>query len=637
MLPRYIALLLLVVLPLTRVTAAWGEETLPDSTTVKTGLIKLNTPAYNGSIRGGASRLKMTNGFTNSLDFWNGLNMTTTMRIGETKYREQDREDITKELSHNMVMMVKPGLIIGGLLSDRRVNNRTLSFTGDLQNYIQNKQNATAKVDYTTALMRGARVNSWSHVTLTKDQLNFKVDKSLKGDVGGGVMYKMTDRVSFTGRGYLSRSGDRSKAGATTYTGLSSLQDSLLSMGSIQVTDSARVGFEYIRYNSERSYMDLPRGIFLEQDLDTEDIVRERELRSTRLMALNAEVKPLRGVTLEMEAKQEEQIRSYAVEQRRSSRTVTDFLKGNLKYSLGKETEATVMLEERQVLHDLGPKSVSSYDEKQQSFSFMFRHAFSPITSWNVKASTALRQVFYLDFETTPRDWDQLKQSLHSSIRSKLFSKVDVNIIVSATLIDVVNIHTDLSNDNRKETTYDLRPIITYRINDRIEIKQEYSLNIDFTDYVFTDDDNFLDRNIRFSNTVLTHLTDDLDVDFYYGLHLHDRGSYLRDNPDDERLLNIDAKDRKDEIWLKCRYQMSETLTALCEQRYSIRVDRLVGSGVETEFEDGEIRGGLKGNYNWGARKTFNFTMIRVKRFGRFNTAAQNDFWELDARMNYQF
>ena len=637
MLPRYIALLLLVVLPLTRVTAAWGEETLADSAAVEPGLIKQNTPAYNGSVRGDASRLNLVNGFSNSLDFSNGLNMTTTLRIGETKYREQDREDITKNLSHNMVMMIKPGFVVNGTLMDRRVNNRTLSFTGELQNYIQNKQEATANAGYTTSLMEGVRVNSWSKLTLTKDQLNFKVDKSLKKDVGGGVILKKGNRASFVGRMYWSRDPGQSEAGNTTITGLNTWQDSLMSKVNVQLTDSARVGFEYIRYNSERNYVDLPRGTFLEQDLNTEDIVRERELRSTRIMALKADMKPLRGVTLEMEAKRNEQIRDYAVEQRRSSRTVTDFLKGTLKYSIGKDTEATVKLEEAQVLHDLGPKSVSSFDEKQQNFSFMFRHAFSPITSWNVQASTSLRQVFYLDFETTPRDWDQLKQSLNSSIRSKLFSKVDVNIMLSATLIDVVNIHTDLSNDNRKETTYDLRPIITYRINDRIEIKQEYSLNIDFTDYVFTDEDNFLDRNIRFSNTVLTDLTDDLNVEFYYGLHLHDRGSYLRDNPDAERLLNIDAEDRKDEIWLKCRYQLSETLTALCEQRYSIRVDRLVGSGVETEFEDGEIKGGLKGNYNWGARKTFNFTMIRVKRFGRFNTAAQNDFWELDARMNYQF
>jgi len=616
MLPRYIALLLLVVLPLTRVTAAWGEETLPDSTAMETGLIKNNTPAYNGSIRGNASRLNLINGFSNSLDFSNGLNMTTTMRISEIKYREQDREDITKDLSHSMVMMVKPGFVVNGMLMDRRVNNRTLSFTGELQNYIQNKQEATANVDFITSLSEGVRVNSWSKVYLTKDQLNFKVDNW---------------------RGYLSRSGDRSKAGAATYTGLSSLQDSLMSRATIQVTDSASVGFKYVRFNSERSYMDLPRGTFLEQDLNTEDIVRERELRSSRIMALRADMKPLRGVTLEMEAKREEQIRDYAVEQRRSSRTVTDYLKGTLTYSLGKDTEATMKLEDAQILHDLGPRSVSSYDEKQQNFSFMFRHAFSPITSWNVQASASLRQVFYLDFETTPRDWDQLKQSINTSVQSKLFSKVDVQIILSATSIDVVNIHTSLSNDNRKETTYDLRPIITYRINDRIEIKQEYSLNIDFTDYVFTDEDNFLDRNIRFSNTVLTHLTDDLDVDFYYGLHLHDRGSYLRDNPTAERLLSIDAEDRKDEAWLTCRYRLSETLTALCEQKYSIRVDRLVGSGAETEFEDGEIKGGLKGNYNWGTGKTFTCTMLRVKRFGRFNTAAQNDFWELDARMNFRF
>jgi hypothetical protein len=637
MLPRCIVTLLLVVLPLTRVTAAWGEESSADSTAVETGLIKSNTPAYNGSIIGGASRLNLTNGFSNSLDFSNGLNMTTTMRIGETKYREQDREDITKELSHNMVMMVKPGFMIGGLLTDRRVNNRTLSFTGELQNYVQNKQQATANANYTTSLREGVNVNGWSKLYLTKDQLNFKIDESLKQDIGGGLKLKKGDRLAVEGRTYWSRSGGRAEAGNTTITGLNSWQDSLMSKVNFQVTDSARVGFEYVRYNSERRYVDLPRGVFLEQDLKSSDFVTERELRNSRIMALNADVKPLRGVSLKMEAEREELISEYAIEQRRSSRTVTDFLKGNLSYSMGKNTETTVMLEERQVLHDQGPQSVSSYDEKQQNFTFMIRHTFTPVTSWNLQATTSLRQVFYLDFETTPRDWDQLKQGLNSSIRSKLFSKVDVNIMLSATSIDVVNIHTSLSSDNRKETTYDLRPILTYRLNDRIEIKQEYSLNIDFTDYVFNDEDNFLDRNIRFSNTVLTHLTDDLEVDFYYGLHFHNGGSYLRDTPDAERLLSIDSEDRKDEAQLKCRYHLNENLTVLCEQKYSIRIDKLVGTGVETKFEDGEVRGGVRGNYNWGTGKSLNFSMVRVKRFGRYNTDAQNDYWEMDARMNYQF
>jgi hypothetical protein len=636
MLPRYIVLLLLVVLPLTRVTAAWGEEVPLDSSAVETGLIE-NTPVYNGAVRGDASRLTLSNGFSNKLKFSNGLNMTTTLNIDKVKYREQDRQDITKEFSHNMRKIVKPGLTIGGLLSDQRINNRTLSFTGELQNYIQNKQRAQANADYTTALTEGVGANGWSTVFLTKDQLNFKVDKSVEGNIGGGVIYNKSNRLIIEERSFLSGSKSRAETSMFTIPGLSSREDSLLSKVSVQLTDSAKVGFEYTRYNSERSYVDLPRGTFLEQDLESNNIVRERELRKARIMNVSADMKPLRNVTLTLGAEHNEQVGEYAADQRRNSRTVGDFMNGKLRYTMGRNTEASVTLEEKKVLHDQGPQSVSSFNEKEQNFTFTFRHAFSPLTSWDMQTSASIHQVFYLDFETTPRDWDQFRQSVNSSIRSKLFSKVNVNIMLSATSLEVVNIHTSLSGDNRKETTYDLRPQFTYRISKRIELKQEYSLNIDFTDYVFTEEDNFLDRNIRFSNTALAHLTESLEMEFYYQLHLHDNGSYLRETPDAERLLSIDSKDRKNEAQLKCRYKLNNNLSALCEQMYSIRIDRRVRSGAETKFEDGEIKGGLRGNYKWGAGRSFNFTMLRVKRFGRFNTATQNDYWELDARMNYLF
>ena len=78
MLPRYIVLLLLVVLPLTRVTAAWGEETSPDSTaTLGPAPLITFTPAYSSSMCGNVTRLTLGNGMKNTITFLDGPSMST--------------------------------------------------------------------------------------------------------------------------------------------------------------------------------------------------------------------------------------------------------------------------------------------------------------------------------------------------------------------------------------------------------------------------------------------------------------------------------------------------------------------------------------------------------------------------------
>ncbi len=637
MLPRSIALLLLVVLPLTRVATAWGEETPVDTAAVETGLIKKITPVYSGSIRGNASRLTMGNRFSNTLLFSNGLTMTTTIRADESKYRDQDRADNTKEMSHTMMKMLKPGLLVNGLLSDNRVDNRIVTFTGAVQNFIVENKRAHVNAQYSKSVKEGFGVNGTSSIAVSSSKQNFKKDRSLDGSIGGGINYELGDRITARVRGYLYKSDDRSEAGSLNYKGLGASEDSLRSTVSVQVTDSSRIGFEYVRYNKTRDYIDLPRGVFFEQDLQAVDLIAEKELRNTRMMRVSANTKPIHGFSIKMTARHSEQTTDFAKEKRRTGKNVSDILSGTLVYNLGEKTKADFKLERKKVFHDQGGQPLSSYNEVQQSVRATLRHAFTKTLSLNLVANTSLSQSKYVYSDVNPRDWDRLNQNINLNLRSSPFPKVSTSIVLSVTSVEFVNIDASLSGDNRKETTYDLRPSITYRLSDRIQIQQEYNLNVEFTDFVFTDEDNFLDRNIRFTNQVTAQLSGSINVEFYYTLHLHDGGSYLREYPGAERLLAIDSEDRKDQTRIKMRYTITKNLTALCEQEYNRRIDRIVATGQETEFTDGGIRGGLMGNYKWGNNQSVTFTLMKANRFGRFNSDAQNDYWEMDTQVKYNF
>jgi hypothetical protein len=644
---RSIVLLLLVVLPLTRVATAWGEAAPPDTSAVEASVINTIAPVYTGSFRGNANRVSMANSFSNKLSFSNGLNMTTQIRVDETNYRDpdRDRKDQTKDLSHNMFRIWSSGLSVSGMLSENRLSNRIVAFGGDLQNFIVNTKQASANATYDKSLNEELKMNASTDLRFfNKEQEGVKTDKSLEGSAAGGFIYRHGDRFSARARGFFRSSRDRTDSHLGTpedfgltqkdFERLGLSQDSLSSVVSMQVTDSTNVGFEYIRYNGTREYIDLPRGTFLQQDIT--GVIRERQLSNTRIYEVKADLKPVRGLEIKMNARHSDQANDFAVEQRKSSRTVGDYLTGNLTYELGKNTTAKFNLERREVMHDMGLQSLSNYNEESQNISATLRHSFTSTFYFNLVASTGLSQSYYTNADN-PRDRDQLNQKLSFSINSKPYSKLSASISMAASSIEFVNIHASLSGQNRKETTYDFRPNITFQLNDRIQIKQDYGLNFEFTEYTFDENANDLDRNVRFANTVRAKLSEALNVEFFYDLQLHDAGSYLRESPGAERALSVDTEDRKDRLTMGFRYKINSHLTAIGDYDYSRRVDKAVATNRETEFADGGIAGGLEGDYKWEGGKTISFSLLKVKRYGRFNTDLQNDYWEMNSQIKYSF
>jgi hypothetical protein len=292
-------------------------------------------------------------------------------------------------------------------------------------------------------------------------------------------------------------------------------------------------------------------------------------------------------------------------------------------------------LERREVLNDLGSQSIGSFFDKRRSMKFNFDTALLNSLKVSMQAGASLLQTFYKSFDVNPRDRDQLDRYANIRLSSNPFTKVTTGIYLSVGQTEFVNVDGSLSQDNRAETTYDLRPEFTYRITERVSLKQTYGLNIEFTEYHFTEDDNFLDRNFTFTNTVKAKLSNSLDTEVYYQLRLHDRGSYLRPEPTAERELSITQEDRRDQMRISFRYQINSHLTLLGRNDYSQRTD--LRTGRNTTFTDGGVEIGVEGNYDFGPERVLKLRMQRVKRFGRFNSKEQEDYWVMDSSLTYAF
>jgi hypothetical protein len=163
-------------------------------------------------------------------------------------------------------------------------------------------------------------------------------------------------------------------------------------------------------------------------------------------------------------------------------------------------------------------------------------------------------------------------------------------------------------------------------------------MSFEYTDYHFDADQNFLDRNVTFSNDFQFHPFDGIDVSFVYELHLHDSGSYLPDPVTGERLLDVQSEDRRDRTRIRVDYNMTPHIGFFAENQYSRREEWTPGQFENRDTTtDGQILVGTRGDYDWGAGKKLRFIVSRVKRFSPFGSEGEKDYWDARSEIAYPF
>ncbi|MEE9271238.1 MAG: hypothetical protein V3V49_13375 [Candidatus Krumholzibacteria bacterium] len=591
--------------------------------------------SYNGSIKGNVSSINMTNQVGSTVLLRNGWVVSTNLRVNETTYRLQDRADNSRNLSFNVTMPLATGLAVNGRVSDSRFFNRLVTFSNDIQDFKNDSQTAAATVTYTRMLPRRVAFTGGTSASVRKSEQTFLEDQSRRGSVHGQLGYNFGSRVKLKGRGSFSKSDDSADTGGRTNKGLGVDEDSLVARLDVTLTDDAFFSVDYSQATRSNEFMDLPRGVFQEVQF-RDNLNREVETRTLDDLTLNATTHPLDAVELKLTGQHNESVSDFLVAKTRFNRRVTDVLRAEVSYKMGRATNVDARIERREVLNDLGPQSLGSFRDERRGARLTLAHSFTPTFTFNFQTGASISQAFFLDFEINPRDRDQLDQFMNLKINSKPFPKITASIYLALNQTDFVNIDGSLSQNNRAETTYDFRPELTYTLNDRIQIKQTYGLNLELTEFDFDENNNFLDRNFIFSNTVRSRLSKALSTELYYQLLLHDRGSYLRPAPGEERLLNIEQEDRRDQMNVSFRYKINSHLTLLGKNEYSRRRDQF-GAGNATVFIDGGLEIGIEGAYRWGTEKNLNVKLRKVNRFGRFNSEEQESYWIMDSSVKYAF
>ena len=589
-------------------------------------------PQYIGKIKGSVERVSLENRFSVSLTLPHKMKSITTLSAEETHYRIQDRLDTNKSFLSSVVYPAMPGLMLDGSIADTRFFNRVITASNAPQDLFNNLQKAQANASYSRALGKGLSFNTKAAAGVGRSEQTFLDDHTKDGAARLGVQYRWGGRVSASATGALHYISQDAESGGLTFSDLGTAEDSVLARVSAVVLDSTKVKAEYSRFTSKEDYLELPRDSYGSQQFDASEISPERQSKDVRRLAVGAEATPLKGLKLTFDAAHSDGATYFVEATERTRRDLGDTWSGGVVYNRGQKTSINVEYESKDYFHWLGPVSFGSFDDKDRRLRFGWNQTITSTLRVTAQAGVSLTESFYID---TDRDRDQKYQFANLRLNSDLFAKVGATIYVSVTRTDYLNIRAAYSQDNRTETVYEIRPEFVYKINDRVDLTQKYGLNIQFADYIFQENENYLDRNVTFSNLLHTKLLANVTADFYYALQLHDKGSYLRPTPEDERILVVNQEERRDEVEVRFRYQINKHIALLGMNEYIQRKDILTPSG--TVFEDAAIEIGVDGSYDLRGQGTLKLTMKRVKRFGRFNIDAQEDYWVMDSSINYTF
>ena len=631
----------MVVLPLTCAQPAWGQgpptTVVPNDTTVVPAYMFM--PVFTGTSRAGVSSVRLGGNFRHTFMKGSDMTLQTTLNASKEEFRLQARSNESKMFQN--LLMYRFG-VSGWSASvnhmDNRMFNRVVAVTGGFQDVILNTLTLSASLRHNSINADNFRWDGNIMAARTNAEKTFKTDLSQGGEVAGGFGYSLLNRwLVVRARSYYKNIDVTSLSTSGIYPGLFLKEDSTSADVEIHFSDRQVARFELDEFNAREKFTDQERGSLGGQIAGAENLIEETRIVEARVMNVGFTSHMLSGLDLRVDAQHADHLTDYAVTKTRFSHNISDFLRSEVKYTFFTGTRASVNIDATNMLKDLGPQSVSSHNRRSREVKVGLNHAFNQTFNVNATGSALLIQTFYLRYDDNPRDQDQLEHRVNVQITSRPFRKISASIGSSLIRTEFINIDGTLSSSNRIKSRYDFRPSITYNMNERISITQNYGLSIEFTDHTFVPEDNFLDRNVTFSNDVSARITERLRSTFYYGYHFHDRGSYLSAEEGGERYLNREREDRRDQIKIKFSYQFTDKLAVIGNQDYSRREDRTIGSSNVRVSEDGGIEVGIRGNYNFGANRTLRLTLLKANRFGSFTAEAQKDYWIVDAEIKYAF
>lgn len=621
--------------------AARADTTKADSVQVERFV-----PTWKSFMKAGDTSVSLGSSMTVSLNPGGDWRLSHSVSVESKDYRNRDMQQINESLM-NTASKLSPGLYAVNLsVGESYMKQQTLGLARFGKDIIVNNQTANLNLKFQKPLL-GARSSEIVVATDGRRGTNdFKYDSAISGSASGFFRYGFGDALKLSGGVGTSRRSETSKIGTRKIEGLPSKADTVKAFVHYGGGDKGKEPFkaQYSRsYGIERKIAP-PRGNALEILDDPDKALDEEERKVVEQIKMNSYLKPAEWLAVEFEFKRDFSDQKNKVDTRLSTKKVSNEIKGSATYFYTSSGSIRFDVVNYEGEYDYGPLSPSSFKDNKRTFTVSFRQKLGDSVKVYMRGSTSLKQQFFKQRETNPRDADYLYYSGIFRMDAVPFENVTTKVDVHADRYERINIDKSLSGENRIDYLYEVKPSLTVKPAPWLAITQDYRIKIEFTDFVYTEERNFLNRTTTLGTGATFYIRQPLTFGFDYRYLMKDTGSYLYPEDGGERLYNRESEDFENGLYLSLDYMPDKDFSVTAQADFRNQKNNRLGSSGGTKvvssstlYESGSLKLGVarKKEIFWGG--TLDLDVAYIKRFGPFLSKEKKEYWDVETSLKFVF
>jgi hypothetical protein len=568
--------------------------------------------------------------------------MKSVLRVEKKVYRARDMEDVSEQLTNNAITE-RPGLYrVMIMIGETYSKKKTLGLARYGKDLVFDTKSAVVNASYTKPLI-GA---SSSQIAFRGDarggKQDFKYDKSLSGGLSGLFTYGLGGLLQFKAGGGVSYMRETSEIGSIVFAGLPSRSDTVRVAAEYGRETRKLLTVGYERSSGVERRVTPPRGSSLEI-LDDPSLAQEEEARlNAEKLEINSYMKLFPYLSVSVDFGHELSSRRQRVDTRLSKETETTNIKATTEYRFSESGRMSITASTKEKMDDYGPLSLSSFTEKEKKVLLRAKQDITDSLSVNLSGSATLRQRFFKKREANPRDADYLRYQIEGNVNASPHPRIRANIGGVAIRNETINIDRTLSGDNRVDYQYRVGPKIQLRPSDWLDLSQEYMIRIEYTDFVYKENENYLDRTTTMITNANIKVLRPLSLNIRHVYLMRDSGSYLL--RDGIRKYNRDGENFEYGLFFRAQYR------AMINLDFSVEADFRTQENNRLGFQEGKKvvvssiiydSGGLK--LGVARRRTFwgngkiDLDINYVRRFGPYLSVERREYWIVNSSIAYTF
>ena len=619
---------------------SWGEGSgaAADSTAPRPVI-----PVWTAGYKAGESEYRIDTRMSLTFNPGGGWRGMSNITMAKRKYRGRDMSDINQNFNNTFVKIVPFLYDVNFAIGQDYIRQKAVGLArsgGDM--VIQNKfLNAGFKWERPEFRARKSQFVVMGRAG--GGQNDFKYDNNFQGQASGYLLYGFGQDLDVGGGYGIWRRTEDSDVAGRKFENMPSDMDTIRARMNYGSGDQKLLHLDYKRTVGVIRKVDPPRGNSLEV-IENPDLARmERSSKKTEKIIVKSRIQPLSALILDFDFKRDYYDQQNVVDERLSKETELKTLqaKAGYKYSLSGRADIEINRRENDV--DYGPVSLSSYLERENGIKISVTHDITDSLRISLRGTGSLKQRYYAKREANPRDADYLNYFFQADLDAGLPLDIKAGVKFTYRQYQTINIDASLSDDNRTDYTYWVVPRFLLRPTDWFEIGQDYEIKMEFTDFIFNENENYLDRTIVMS----TKANFSIPASHFSIKHMYrfiDTGSYLHPPDGSERLYGRTNESFEHRLTFRYEYVPVKDFTIYSHSNYRFQESNRLGEVGGTKgiistrlYNSGEMALGLSRTTQLTKSGKADLNIGWVRRFGPNLTKERREFWDIDVNVVINF